>query len=394
MIKIFEGQISFGGMQDALEAVARHKNIKHGIVQVTSNSCSGLMGVFCGRFITGAVLTLSGETGLPALRNLLSAKDGSFAFLDVTDEPLTDLNQSLGVDLQAMLSSVDFSIDSLPVSQESLVDMASSTGEEIHTIDTSVTEDQIAVHELSPERINATYQRITKISSHLKSQMPPTVAMEHVAPTEAMPALKADGAWNDSTAAAAAAWVEAPPTPPRSEEGFFESPEDYERMRRKDPGLPQSIDISSRFVGLAADEDIAADPEPDPEHSEAPHVPPWQSLVSATAALNRPREERHSDTGNYAVIYDAAPPDSKKRSNEEFKRLMGWKARKRIIQVAVGSVMVLSLFGAAVAFGPQIMNKINPPKAAVPVPDADKVKVEPVKQDPIHNLPRRHHRHH
>jgi hypothetical protein len=394
VIKILEGQISFGGMQDALEAVARHKNIKHGIVQVTSNTCSGLMGVFCGRYITGAVLTLSGETGLPALRDLLAAKDGSFAFLDVTDEPIADLNQSLGVDLQAMLSSVDFSLDSMPVSEESLVGMASSNGEEIHLVDTSVADDGPVVHELTPERINATYQRITKISSHLRSQMPPTVAMEHVAPTEILPSLKADGTWNDS--AAPPPWLEeaTPPAPPRSEEGFFESPEDYERMRRKDQGVPKAVDISSQFVGLAVDENIDEPAEPDPEHMEAPRAtPPRESLASPIAALNRPREERHSETGNFAVIYDAAPPTaSQKKQTEDFKRLKDWKHKQRMIQLAVGSVVAIGLFGAAIAFGPQIMSTMNQPKAVV-VPDADKVKVEPVKQEPIRNLPRRHRRH-
>lgn len=166
MFKVLEGQISFGGMHDALEAVARHKNVKYGLLRVTSNTSSGLIGVFCGRFITGAVMSLSGESGYPALRNLLAAKDGSFAFMDASDEPVREVNQSLGVDLQTLLSSTDFSVDNLPISEESLTNMRGAA-DEVKLIDTSLEFEP--AEELTVERINQTYDRILSLSEHLRT---------------------------------------------------------------------------------------------------------------------------------------------------------------------------------------------------------------------------------
>lgn len=173
MIKILEGQITFGGMHDALDAVARHKNVKHGVIRITSNSCSGLIGVFCGRFITGAVLTLTGDVGYTALRKLLAAKDGTFALMDVTEDPVREVNQSLGVDLQTLLSSVDFSLDDVPLSEGALTSM-STNDEEVRLIDTAHQMEPSVEALPQPERINRinqTYQRIMSVSAHERQQV-------------------------------------------------------------------------------------------------------------------------------------------------------------------------------------------------------------------------------
>lgn len=137
MLTILEGQISFGGIQDALEIVSRHKDVKNGMLKLTSQDTSGTIGVFCGRFITGARLTLTEEMGYEALRTLLSVKDGNFAFFDVGAEQLIELRQSLAVDIHLLLQSRDFA-DGVPLSSESLTGMSmAATHEQVQLIDTA-----------------------------------------------------------------------------------------------------------------------------------------------------------------------------------------------------------------------------------------------------------------
>jgi hypothetical protein len=321
MRKILEGQISFGGMQDALEAVVRHKNVKNGVLSVTSNSCSGLMGVFCGRFITGAMLTLSGEVGLPALRQLLSAKDGAFALLDMSDEPVADLNQSLGVDLQAVLASVDFSLDTIPVSEESLIGLAVSN-EEIRTINTNVSEEVIPAEQLTPERINQTFQRIVKLSDHLAAQ--PSLS-------EPVPAVPVE------------TWSAAPPMPPQSdvptrgENDFHDQPPEWER-RKQDNSLPMAIELGSgepvKYQSLA--QPVRAVPDP------------------GAQSANRERDAKYSDTGNYAVVFDAAPQEPRFKSNDEFKRLKSWKTNSQIIVMVLWLLVLVGIGAAIYTYGPQL----------------------------------------
>jgi hypothetical protein len=156
--KLLEGQISFAGMQYALESVSRLNSVKNGILRITSNEGSGLIGIFCGRFITGAAMTLSGEMGHRALRQLLAASDGSYAFMDAGDEVFEDLKQNLGVDIEQLLAAGL----SLPLTDETLTGMTSS-GDEIKTVDTTVN--------VSPggeddrlERIQVTYDRLLALS--------------------------------------------------------------------------------------------------------------------------------------------------------------------------------------------------------------------------------------
>ncbi len=150
--------ISSAGLHDALEAVSREINVKHGMLRVASDTCSGIIGVFCGRFITGAVITLTGEIGIDALRKLLSAKEGTFEFVDVSDEPVREVNQSLGVDLEALLSSVDLSLDSVLAPEQSLTGY-SLAHDNVGLIDTSVEMESLAEDMNSPEAFDAEYVR-------------------------------------------------------------------------------------------------------------------------------------------------------------------------------------------------------------------------------------------
>lgn len=161
-------------MHDVLDGVYRHKNITNGVLRITSNGGSGLIGVFCGRFLTGAVLTLTGESGYTALKRLLSVNDGTFAFMDAQRESLPDLRQSLGVDIAALLSLVDLSSGELPLSEEALTSMKTRVStEELELFDTSVdlAEEQPPLDEASRiDRITKTYDRLFSLSAYQRAQ--------------------------------------------------------------------------------------------------------------------------------------------------------------------------------------------------------------------------------
>lgn len=172
LLTLVEGQISFGGMHDVMEAVSRHKNVTNGVLRITSNHASGMVGVFCGRYLTGAVLVLSGESGYGALKTLLAAKDGTFAFMDALGEHLPDLRQSLGVDISMLLASPGFADADLPISEESLTGMKPS-GDEVLLIDTSINLHEEPAEDTESsrlERISKTYDRLLSLAEYRKAQ--------------------------------------------------------------------------------------------------------------------------------------------------------------------------------------------------------------------------------
>jgi hypothetical protein len=158
--KLLEGHISFGGIQDALEAVSRLRDVKNGVLQIISQDSSGMIGIFCGRFVTGAVLTLSGDTGNRALRKLLASKEGKFTFLDAGDEPIEDLKQSLGIDINLLLSS---GLDPSALPTEDALTGLMVSGDNIKAINT----DDIIIPENDEDRrhrVLRTYDRLLSLS--------------------------------------------------------------------------------------------------------------------------------------------------------------------------------------------------------------------------------------
>ncbi len=170
MLTIFEGQISFsGGLQEALETVTSHKNVQNGVLRITSDQGSGMIGIFCGRYMTGGVLTLSGERKLPAIKRLLSCKEGSFAFLDVLGEKMPDLKQGLCIDIRMLLDAVpDLAKVAIPLSEESLTRLT-APAEDIHLIDTAfINEEEPAFPDEDARiaEITRTYNRLVALSEY------------------------------------------------------------------------------------------------------------------------------------------------------------------------------------------------------------------------------------
>lgn len=116
-------------------------------------------------------MTLSGNTGYPALRKLLAAKDGDYAFMDVTEEPVTEVNQSLGVDILALLETVDFKLEKIPLSAEALTGHAGK-GEQITLINTDPHMEPFDEGLTEPDRvrrINQTYEKVLSLSEYKRA---------------------------------------------------------------------------------------------------------------------------------------------------------------------------------------------------------------------------------
>lgn len=133
---VIQGQISpTEGLREALEIVLTVKNVQDGVLDISSEAISGQVGIFCGRYITGA-LTDNGESGNEALRKLLSVKSGKFSFLDTKGESHSELKQSLSVDLSSLLElSEDFSKPTMPLLDDSMTGYALQAAEQVFLSD-------------------------------------------------------------------------------------------------------------------------------------------------------------------------------------------------------------------------------------------------------------------
>lgn len=99
---IFHGTLAeTGGMSGVLDKLSDVTDVQMGILRIVSKQASGRVGVFCGRYLTGAVIAASEETGMEALKTLLSTNDGAYSFTRASAETFSELQQSLGIDILA-----------------------------------------------------------------------------------------------------------------------------------------------------------------------------------------------------------------------------------------------------------------------------------------------------
>jgi len=90
------------GIKPLLEKVLECPDTQNGILRILSPEITGGIGVFCGRYIMGAELS-GGECGFGALKKILSVKRGLVGFFDVRDTQISDLKQSLGLDIMELI---------------------------------------------------------------------------------------------------------------------------------------------------------------------------------------------------------------------------------------------------------------------------------------------------
>jgi hypothetical protein len=242
--------------------------------------------------------------GYEALRQLLAAKDGTFALMDVTDDPIKEVNQSLGVDLQTLLSSIDFTLDSVPISEESLTGMSGDFQSEITLIDTAL-EMESPVEELAPperiERINQTYQKVLSLSEHNRQ-------IDDAHRTEAVPIEHYESMRRESYVQTTAISVDDVSDDSYFANQTFDRQNPSEGLRSSEP-LPAPA-LQSEFEGLSA------------------------------AELRGPR---------HAADNASADSDSLAKTPDDFKRLKNWNDKgQTMMNLAWVAVIVIIL--AAIAF--------------------------------------------
>jgi hypothetical protein len=102
---VFEGALSRSwGMADVLRGIMGVENQRFGVLRVSSpgSNVSGRLAIAESQFIVGALLSDGTETGYQAVRRLLLANDGNFAYLDAGTTKPQDFDQGLYIPLGKM----------------------------------------------------------------------------------------------------------------------------------------------------------------------------------------------------------------------------------------------------------------------------------------------------
>lgn len=102
---VFEGAISRSwGMADVLRGIMGVENQPYGILRVSSpgSNVSGRLAIADSQFIVGATVSDGTETGYHAVRRLLMAYDGNFAYLDTGGSKPQDFDQALYISIQKL----------------------------------------------------------------------------------------------------------------------------------------------------------------------------------------------------------------------------------------------------------------------------------------------------
>jgi hypothetical protein len=102
---VVSGQISpEHGLRTVFEEILEEcRHVQHGVLRVLSKDVRGYIGIFCGSYIAGAHVTTSREYGVKALKQLLVASRGMYAFLSVPEQQV-ELKQSLSLSLDELLN--------------------------------------------------------------------------------------------------------------------------------------------------------------------------------------------------------------------------------------------------------------------------------------------------
>jgi tetratricopeptide (TPR) repeat protein len=98
------GKIPAGeGLWGAIEKLKACDVIRNGTLVVFSHEQSGRIGVFCNRYLTGAVIDGNGENGLKSLKELLALQTGMFCFRPCWGDESSELGQKICIDIEDVL---------------------------------------------------------------------------------------------------------------------------------------------------------------------------------------------------------------------------------------------------------------------------------------------------
>lgn len=116
---ILEGHLApNSGIREVLQSVLKRASAATGILRISCprRNLNGRLALFQGRFIVGAQITDSDESGYDAVKMLLSVRDGNFAFLETENAEALDMGKTLHISLDSL-------IERLPELPESSADL-------------------------------------------------------------------------------------------------------------------------------------------------------------------------------------------------------------------------------------------------------------------------------
>jgi tetratricopeptide (TPR) repeat protein len=91
------------GAWTAIEGIVHADPIRNGVLIIFGEKVRGRVGIFCNRYISGAINETTGTTGIEAARDLLSVTTGMFGYRAVMGSEGQELAQGLAFDLEEML---------------------------------------------------------------------------------------------------------------------------------------------------------------------------------------------------------------------------------------------------------------------------------------------------
>jgi hypothetical protein len=118
---VLEGQLAADwSIKEVLQTISSLSNVELGVLRIASSASAvnGRLAVTRGRFVIGAKMTDTAESGYDAVRKLLSVQTGNFAFLDTSGAPPPDMDQSLHISIGRLLEA----LPELPAGPEELFD--------------------------------------------------------------------------------------------------------------------------------------------------------------------------------------------------------------------------------------------------------------------------------
>lgn len=126
-------------MWAGLAGIIQAKPVRNAVLIIMSPGVRGQIGVFCNRYISGAVVQDTNETGMDALRKLLGVRAGIFGFRNILLEESAELKQGLVVDIVELKQLQGESREKFPTPADALEqNYGAKSGDEsmIHIVDT------------------------------------------------------------------------------------------------------------------------------------------------------------------------------------------------------------------------------------------------------------------
>jgi hypothetical protein len=105
--------------REILWSIMKHKKVAVGLLRISGNrpTVEGDICIHNGVFVVGARLRSGNERGYPAIKAMLMQSEGTFQYLDMGEEDVPDIDQTMKLRLTQLINS----LPNLPAKYEDLI---------------------------------------------------------------------------------------------------------------------------------------------------------------------------------------------------------------------------------------------------------------------------------